>query len=115
MYSITGTSITLTKGDTFVSLVTLKNRDGTAWTPNEGDEVRFALKRNVLNAAGYIDTEPLIEKTIPTDTMILRIDSADTKTLLLGDYAYDIEVTFADSTVDTPINNARLTLVPEVD
>ena len=115
MYSITGNNITLTKGDTFVATVGLKQRDGTVWTPNTGDVVRFALKRNILNRTGYIDETPLIEKIIPNDTMVLRIESADTKELMLGDYAYDIEVTFADSTVDTPINNAVLALVPEVD
>ena len=115
MYKIDGTTIHLTRGDTFETVVQPKQANGSVYSPVEGDTVRFALKSNVLLATGYADSEPLIEKTIPNDTMILEIAPSDTKQLAFGDYVYDVELTYADGTVDTFINNALFKIVPEVD
>ena len=117
MNEIIGTTIRLTKGDTFVRTISLRRlADNEEYTPVEGDVIHFALKRNVLNVSmtGYIGDEPLIVKEIPIDTMVLRINAEDTKSLAVGDYVYDIEVTFADGDVDTPINCGIFTLLPEV-
>ena len=91
-------------------------RNGSAYTPEAGDSLRFALKHAKLNATrtDYQDAQPLIEKTIPTDTMLLRIEPTDTATLEFGEYAYDIEITFANGDVDTFIAEARLVITPEV-
>lgn len=43
-YSITGTTITLTRGDTFEALVSATKKDGTPYIPVEGDVIRFAMK-----------------------------------------------------------------------
>ena len=115
MYEINGTTIRLTRGDTFICTVSL-TKDGTAYTPVEGDSIRFAMKRNVLNVmkTAYIDTEPLIQKTIPINTMILQIDPADTASLPFGEYVYDMEITFANGSVDTFITQAKFVILPEV-
>ena len=63
----------------------------------------------------YRDSEPVINKQIPIDTMLLEFDPSDTKSLDFGDYVYDIEITFEDGSVDTFINNAALIIKPEVD
>ena len=63
-YNITGTTITLTRGDTFEALVSATKRDGTQYIPVEGDSIRFAMKEN------YDDPRPLLVKDIPIDTMI---------------------------------------------
>lgn len=52
-YNITGTTITLTRGDTFEALVSATKRDGTQYTPVEGDIIRFAMKEN------YDDPRPI--------------------------------------------------------
>lgn len=39
-YSITGTTITLTRGDTFEALVSATKKDGTPYIPVEGDVIR---------------------------------------------------------------------------
>ena len=52
-YNITGTTITLTRGDTFEALVSATKRDGTQYIPVEGDSIRFAMKEN------YDDPRPL--------------------------------------------------------
>ena len=115
MYTINKTTITLTRGDTFFAEVQIK-RDNEPYTPEVGDRVRFALKHSRLNPDGtdYRETDPLILKEIPIDTMILRLDPEDTKPLGFGRYVYDIEITFANGIVDTFIDNARFELTPEV-
>jgi len=107
MFKINGTTITLTKGDSFYCQIALK-KNGTAYTPQEGDEIRFAMKQSVY------DTTPAISKVIPNDTLILHLAPSDTKQLAVGKYVYDIEITFADTDVDTFINQAEFNLVPEV-
>ena len=115
MYSIEGTTITLTRGDTMIAEVTPYQGD-EPYVPQEGDTLRFVMKSNKMNTkrTEYVDPEPLVIKAIPTDTMLLRLDPEDTKPFGFGNYVYDIELTFADGKVDTFINNAELLLVPEV-
>ena len=108
MYEINGTTITLTRGDSFYCQITMKNEDGTAYTPQQGDAVRFALKKK------YQDTEPLIEKAIPTDTLILYLEPEDTKSLAFGEYVYDIELTKANGDVDTFIYESQFNIAKEV-
>lgn len=90
--------IILTKGDTFITTVEAISGEppNEPYIPVEGDTVRFALKRK------YTDSESLIRKNIPISTMLLRLDSIDTKELdVIRQYVYDIEIDFADGRVDT--------------
>lgn len=111
MYTVKGTSITLTKGDTFVAQVEAY-QNGEIYEPQEGDVVRFAMKRDLS------DEQCLIYKNIPIDTMILRIESEDTKdietSLCDNSFWYDIQITFANGDVDTFIAGI-LTLTEEVE
>ena len=84
MYSIDDNVIYLTRGDTFLAEISLK-RNGSAYTPVAGDSIRFAMKKK------FTSEEVLINKNIPIDTLVLRLDPADTKTLAFGDYVYDIQ------------------------
>lgn len=113
MTSVSGTTITMTKGDTLRVQISLE-MDDTAYTPVEGDVVRLYVKRAKLSDGEYVDTEPLITKIVPIETMILELEPDDTSSLASGKYAYDLEITFLDGSVDTFINNASLVLVREV-
>ena len=108
MYKIDGTTITLTRGDSFYVQVVMKNEDKTDYTPQPGDSVRFALKKR------YQDAEPLILKQIPTDTLILHLIPEDTKELPFGKYVYDIELTKANGDVDTFIYESIFEIAKEV-
>ena len=102
-------AIAMTRGDTLVTRVSILDMDGNEYVPVETDKIRFALKRS------YNDSEVLIYKEIPYDTMILRVDSEDTKELQQpGVYVYDIQITFTDGTVSTFISG-KLKLVEEVE
>lgn len=112
MVEVNGTTITITKGDTGFITVGIRNADGSAYIPQQGDVVRFAMKKN------YSDSETLIEKNIPLDTMMLRLDPEDTKDLEAGPsrgkYKYDIELTRADGQIDTFIPRADFIVLEEV-
>ena len=108
--SIVGTTITLTKGDTFKRTLTLRNKaTGETYTPVEGDSIRFAAKKR------YNDETCLIYRDIPIDTMLLHIEPDDTKDLATGNYVYDIQLTYANGDVDTFIDKAKLILTEEVE
>ena len=115
MFKVQGTNITLTRGDTLIAEIGI-NRGTQTYTPVSTDVIRFAMKHIHMDAerTQFLDERPVLTKAIPYDTLILRLESADTKTLDFGIYAYDIQITFADGTVDTFITG-RLTIAEEVD
>ena len=107
--SINGTTITLTRGDTFRAHIAITDSEGNEYTPQSGDSIRFAAKKN------FKDLKPIIKKTIPIDTLILHLTPEDTKKLPFGEYQYDIQLTYADGDVDTFITNAILQITEEID
>ena len=108
-YSVSGTTITLTRGDTFMADITINKQDNTPYIPVEGDSVRFAMK------GSYEDAEPILTKDIPNDSLKLILEPEDTKELAFGQYIYDIQLTKASGEVDTFITKAKLKLTEEVD
>lgn len=106
--SISGTTIRLTRGDSLKIIVTPINVDGSDYEAEDGDVIRFAMKKS------YNDQEPLIEKNIPVDTYLLELDPSDTKKLRFGEYVYDVELTHANGDVDTYISEATFIITKEV-
>ena len=114
-FRVENNTIYLTRGDTFIGVVAL-TQDDEPYVPAEGDAVHFYMRPAGLNSKGTEYKYPLcLTKEIPTDTMVLRIESADTKDLSFGKYVYDIEITFDSGDVYTPITTQTLNLTPEVD
>ena len=110
MVEITGTTITMTRGDTLLTEVGIFNKDGTPYEPQEGDKVRFAVKKD------YNDAEVVIFKDIPIDTLILELDPEDTEGLPQpSSWVYDIQLTTASGLVDTFINKAKFKISEEVE
>lgn len=113
MLKVKGTTVTHTRGDSADLLITIYKKlpDGTRepYTPEDGDEVRFAFSDH------YDDAAPIILREIPIDTMVLHLDPEDTKDLPFGDYVYDIELTTSDGYVDTFIDRAKWKLTEEVE
>lgn len=107
-YSVSGTTITLTRGDSFVADISITDQDGQPYIPVEGDAIRFAMKTS------YEDVSPLLVKNIPIDTMKLILDPLDTKDLNFGKYVYDIELTKENGEVDTFITKAVMKITEEV-
>lgn len=108
MQKISGTKILLTRGDTFKARVAMIKDDGTEYVPEEGDRIRFAMKR------AFSDVGVTLEKEIPIDTQMLSLEPADTKELECGGYVYDIQLTYSNGDVDTFISRSSLELTEEV-
>ena len=110
MLAINVTTITLTRGDSLKVVCQPVNADGTDYVAEQGDSVRFALKRN------YCDSVVLIEKQIPTDSYLLQLEPSDTENLRFGSYVYDVQLTHAvTGDVDTYIAEGTFVLAKEVD
>lgn len=114
-YHVNNNAVTLTRGDSMTLDIVLCDGD-LPYTPESGDSIRFALKKDKLNytEADYVDDVPLILKTIDTATMKLNILPSDTKDLDFGNYVYDIELTKSDGTVDTFITASPFVIAREV-
>ena len=111
MVRINGNTITITRGDTLDATLELFTGDGAPYEAQEGDSIRFALKRR------YSDKDVLLLKDIPTATMRLRLESEETRQLkpAWAPYVYDIQLTAADGTVDTFSDRGRFIVTEEVE
>ena len=89
-------AISMTRGDTGIFNIDLKDGEGEPYTPVEGDSLRFAMTKK-------IGDEVLIQKDIPMDTLILKLVPSDTKELKFGKYVYDIQFTSVSGDVSTII------------
>ena len=110
MLKINGTTITLTRGDSALITLTLTYKNGDFYEPAEGDQIRFAVKKDFNDLVS-----PLLFITIPTDTLLLYISPEQSKGLAYGQYKYDIQLTTASGDVDTFIDKATLVITEEVD
>ena len=114
MYKVEGTTIRMTRGDTLKVQVALK-QGGQAYTPEAGDALLFAVKTKLNRSkTEFIDSEPLIEVAIPTDTLLLTLDPEDTADLHFGNYFYEIQFTYANGDVDTVVPMSPFIIEPEV-
>lgn len=107
-YNVSGTTITLTRGDTFTAIISITDSDGNLYTPVVGDSVRFAMKSKLEDAS------PLLMIDVPIETMMLIINPEDTKNLAFGKYIYDLQLTKSNGDVDTFITVSILKLTEEV-
>lgn len=105
-------TITITRGDSAVFTLDIFDLLKEKYIPEEGDTIRFAVKKN------YTDPEPLIVKDIPISSMELILMPEDTKNLdsgpVRGRYKYDIELQRNGVWVDTVIPRADFIVLEEV-
>lgn len=107
-YSIKGKRVKLTRGDTLITEVSISNADGTAYEMQEGDSLRFKM----TDIPGGV---VLIEKQIPSDTLILKLDPSDTNVLPFGEYFFDIQLTYANGNVETILAEGQFDVTAETD
>ena len=89
--------IEIIKGNTFREQIRIINDARLGYVPSAGDEVLF----QVFNK--YSDDEPLFEKRIPYDTLVLDISAKETDRMKINNYVYRIRLIKQDFTVDDVI------------
>lgn len=104
-------NITMTRGDTFARTLILK-KNGQTYVPENGDVIRFAMAKVYKSKTGY---ELLIEKTIDNSTLLWKLDPEDTADLEYGKYVYDLQMTYADGSVETFADKKQFILTEEVE
>lgn len=107
-YSISGKIVSLTRGDSFSTPIELVNDDGTPYEMQDGDSLRFMM-------TDFPGGAVLIEKAIPSDTLLLQLDPDDTNALPFGNYFFDIELTYANGKVETVIPEGQFNITAEAD
>ena len=106
MLQVTKNKIQLTRGDTAILSVSITSPDGTEYTLEEGDIIRFTVRKTPKSGDIFI-SKTLTEKEIPLST-------DDTKHMQFGTYFYDIELTKASGDVDTVIVPTVFEVLEEV-
>lgn len=100
--------IVIYHGDTKYIKFIIKNKDGSPYEPQQGDSIRFAMKKHKS------DEQPILLKQIDPETLILKFESSDTKELpQRGIYVYDVELTRENGDVSTFIQG-RVIITSEV-
>ena len=100
MIEIKKNNITVTKGDSLPLHITCMDGD-RAYTPIEGDSIRFALSKGYKGEKGYV---LILSKNVPLDTYDITISATETGNLEYITYNYDVELTHANGIVDTFIS-----------
>lgn len=108
MLYIDNNAIKLTRGDTAILTVSLKNgMTQEPYTVAEGDVLVLTVKQAVR------DTMPVLQKRL-VGSSTFRIDPSDTAQLAFRRYKYDVELTTAAGDVFTVIGPAAFEILSEV-
>ena len=107
----------ITRGDSAIFDVHLKDENGDPYIIGATDVIRFAAKKS------YSDAEPciLVECDITTDletnetSCTLSIPPEATKDLPFGAYKFDMQLTTTAGYVSTFIDKATLKITEEID
>lgn len=99
MIKIVDGNIYLTRGDSALLEITIKDEDGQTWEPTSTDKVIFCIKTNAT------DPEPLVTIQAPEEDTDITIMPSDTKDLTYGQYIYDVHVETAAGNIYTVIAN----------
>ena len=106
MFNVTGTNVSITRGDSATLHVDLTNADGTAYTPLSGDSVVLTVKEDAN------ETDALLTLTADSD-MTFHFLPTDTDGMAYGSYKYDIQLT-TGSNGYTVIPVATFTVMDEI-
>lgn len=109
MLSISGTNITITRGDSAYIDVSIKDSKGNKYTPGSKDKIRAQVRTDASS------TKILFESEIPSDTLVWHIKPEDTAEASMGkSYVYDMEIETEDGDVFTFIPLSSFTVSKEV-
>lgn len=113
MLKVKGNKIYLTRGDTMITEIKLKDENGNEYTPKETDKVYFRLKKSSTAKDILIEKEVLPSQD--TGELILQLDEADTDMFKFGTYFYEIELVTEDDYHFTAIENEEFVIGIELE
>lgn len=108
---ITGTDLSMIRGDTESITVELQDKDGNPMPLEDGDTIYFTVKTSVNNE------EKILQKVITEFTngkAPIVIEPEDTKSLDFVRYVYDIQLTRANGEVRTLVGPSTFAIGGEV-
>ena len=85
MISVDGTTITLTRGDTWSLTVEAETKDGSPYELKDGEYIEFVVKRK------HTDNAPLLRKVVDSNGTIY-FERADTWDMKPGTYEYQVRI-----------------------
>lgn len=103
--TITGTNISMTRGDSESITVTCSEPFAA------GDTVYMTVRED---AESDIQFQKIVTEFGEKGEAVIPIEHADTEGMDFGDYVYDIQLTRADGRVRTLIKPSRFTLTEEI-
>ena len=103
--TITGTTISMTRGDSESIKVTCSEPFAA------GDRVYMTVRED---AESEIQFQKIVTEFGEKGEAVISIEHENTEGMDFGDYVYDIQVTRADGTVRTLIKPSRFTLTEEI-
>lgn len=109
MFKVSGNKVYLTRGDSAVFELTVKDAEGSTYDFSS-DTVVFSMKKNCN------DPNVLIQKTFDENGKI-TFEPEDTNRLPFGSYLYDVQLTHTDgdvTTIDTIIVPSTFEIGAEV-
>ena len=109
MLKVTGNKIQLTRGDTMILQINLKDETGEEYIPVETDKIYFRLKKQQTSK------EILIEREIPYDTLILQLNEEDTEDFRFGTYYYEVELVTESNYHFTAIADTEFEITTELE
>lgn len=108
---VLGKTLAMTRGDSEAIKITLKNSVGVAVPLVDGDTVYFTVKTSTG------ETEKVMQKVVTSfvdGEAIITIAPADTKSLTVRSYVYDVQVTTSLGNVKTIITPSTFLIESEV-
>lgn len=106
MLKVTNNVIYLTRGDTAVLSLSIKQDDGTEYVIENGDSILFTIKRSTK------EKTVILQKAVADGK--IKINPEETASLDYGSYCYDVQLKKADGTVATVITPSPFIVTEEV-
>ena len=106
MFKISGNTISITRGDTGIFSLNIKNASGQDYDFSS-DTVLLTVKKDTFT------TDKVFQKTVTYGENI-TIAPSDTANLNYGEYVYDVQLTTAGGIVDTVIPPSKFIVREEV-
>ena len=108
---IDGQNLAMYNGDDESFTVSLEEADGTDIDLVAGDTITFTVRTTIDAVA------TTIQKVVTSFTdgdAVVTIDAADTTSLAIGEYVYDVQVTYASGNVSTIVPPSAFTILKGV-